>query len=116
MKRLIALATLVAMVVAFTPWVAAAADKTAKGTVSAVAGDSVTVKVDGTDMVFKVDSKTKVVGKGGTTATREAQMKGDAGPKLSDVVKTGDQVEVKYAEAAGVMTATDIRVTMKAMK
>lgn len=118
MKRLIAVATLVAVFGAFTPWVALAADtKTAKGTISAVTGDSVTVKGDNAqEMTFKVDAKTKVVGKGGTTATREAQQKGEAGPKLSDVLKSGDQVEVKYTEAAGVMTASDIRITMKAIK
>lgn len=116
MKRVLALATLVAVFAAFTPLVAVAADKTAKGTIAAVAGDSITVKVDNTDMTFKVDAKTKVVGKGGTTATREAQLKGESGPKLSDVLKVGDQVEVKYADAAGVMTAQNIRVTMKALK
>jgi hypothetical protein len=80
-----------------------------KGTVKAVGADSITVDSMGATKVFKLDAATSVIGKGGSTATRAAQVAGQAGPKISDVLKVGDAVEVHYKEVGGAMHATEIR-------
>ena len=85
--------------------------KTARGTVTALAGDSVTVKVGAADMKFSVDSKTVVEASGAGTKNRRAQAAGVAGPKLSDIVKVGQAVEVTYMDAGANHMATRIRAT-----
>jgi hypothetical protein len=105
----VVLAGALALAVAAAPVRAADETKTAKGTVTAVAGDTVTLKVMDKNMVFKVDKDTDVIARGGTTATKQAQKLGMEGAKLSDVVKVGDGVEIHYKDVGGVMTATQIR-------
>lgn len=95
MKRLIAMIGC-AVLVAAAP--ALAQTKTVKGSVTNVGASSITVKVDGKDMTFNVDAKTTVVAKGASTKTREAQAAGKAGPGITEVVKTGEPVEVVYHE------------------
>ena len=82
--------------------------KTARGTVTAMAADSVTVKVAGTDMTFTVDGKTNVVAPGGGTKERAAQQTGAGGPKLADVIKVGQPVAVSYHDVGGKMHAASI--------
>ena len=65
---------------------AAQAKGKSTGTVSAVGADSVTVKVAGKDMTFKVDAKTDVIATGAGTKTKEAKKEGMKGPKFSEVV------------------------------
>ena len=72
-----------------------------RGSVVAMAADSITVKVGATDMKFSVDDKTSVQAPGGGTKTRAAQAAGKAGPKLSEILKVGDAVEVTYTDAGG---------------
>lgn len=88
---------------------AAAETKWVRGKVTAVGGDSVTLDVMGKAMMFKVDSKTDVIEKGGSTATREAQAAGRKGPTLAELLKVGDGVEVHYNEVGTTMVATEIR-------
>lgn len=88
--------------------------KTAKGTVASLAADSVTVKVGATDMKFMVDSKTEVMATGAGHKAAAAQKEGMAGPKLSDVVKTGQAVEVKYKDMGGTLHAASIRAVSDA--
>ncbi len=97
MKRLIAVIGCAVLLAASVP-VMAQATKTVKGSVTAVGGDSITVKVAGQDMTFAVDAKTRVVATGGGTASRGAQAEGKKGPVLADVVKAGQAVEVVYHE------------------
>ena len=92
----------------------AQASKTARGTVTAMAGDSVTVKVGAADMKFMVDQKLQVEAAGAGTKTRRAQAAGAPGPKLSDVVKVGQAVEVTYTDAGANHMATRIRATSSA--
>jgi hypothetical protein len=73
-----------------------AQESKSRGTLTAMAADSITVKVAQTEMKFAVDSKTVVEAPGGGTKSRAAQAAGQAGPKLSDVLKVGDPVEVSY--------------------
>ena len=83
--------------------------KTARGTVTAMAADTVTVKVANMDMTFTVDAKTSVEAVGAGTKTRAAQRAGAPGPKLADVIKVGQAVEVSYHDMAGKMHAAKIR-------
>jgi hypothetical protein len=96
MKRLIAMLGCAVLVVAAP---ALAQTKTVKGTVTNVGANTLTVNVAGKDMTFNVDVKTTVVARGASTKTREAQAAGKAGPGITEVVKTGEAVEVAYHEA-----------------
>lgn len=104
------LVTMVAVVGWASAYTTAQEAKTARGTVKALAADSVTVTVGSQEMKFTVDSKTMVEATGAGTQTRQAVAAGRAGPKLADVVKTGQAVEVSYHEAGGTMHATQIRL------
>ena len=114
-RRFVALA-LGALVVAGWPATPAFAQptKTARGTVTAMAADSIGVKVQGVDMKFGVDSKTTVEARGAGTKSRAAQAAGAAGPKLSEVVKVGDNVEVTYHDMNGTLHAAKIRAVASA--
>src|SRR5262245_20613167 len=102
--RVLGVALLAMAVVAF-PRVSAAQDKTARGTVTAMAGDSLTVKVGANDMKFSVDAKTTLVASGAGTQGR----KNEAGSvKLADFVKTGQPVIVSYRETGSTMYATRV--------
>jgi len=83
--------------------------KMARGTVSVVAEDSLTVKTPEKEMKFAVDSKTTVEAIGGSTKTRQAKAAGEAGPKLTEVLKVGQAVTVSYTESGGVLKAASIR-------
>ena len=61
-----------------------------RGTIWAPGGDSITVKVRDQEMKFAVDAKTVVEARGGGTKARQTDAAGKAGPKLSEVVKTGE--------------------------
>jgi uncharacterized protein DUF5666 len=82
--------------------------KTVRGTVSNTGPDAVTVQVGNRDMTFKVDSTTKVTARGGATATRTAKSEGKPGLPYTDIVKTGQGVQIEYHEKD--MHAASIRV------
>lgn len=77
---------------------AAAQESKSRGTLTAMAADSITVKVGTTDMKFTLDDKTVVEAPGGATKSRAAAAAGKAGPTLSEVLKVGDAVEVTYKD------------------
>jgi len=90
---------------------AAAKAMTATGTVSAVAADSVTVKgKDGADMMFAVDAKTNVQAPGASHKTAAAKADNQPTP-ITDFVKVGDIVSVKYMDEGGTKHASSVRVT-----
>jgi hypothetical protein len=105
-----AVAVFATLVLAPVPAFAASA----KGTVAAVAADTITVKVAGKDTTFSVDAKTDVVAKGAGTATKEAKKEGMKGAKFGDIVKVGDEVDVSYKDVSGKNVASMVRVTKKA--
>jgi hypothetical protein len=92
---------------------AKAADKTmtAKGTVKTVAVDSLTITDSATkDWTFKIDSQTKVIASGGSHKTAETKLM-DKVPEITDIVKTGAKVSVKYHDlGGGAMHAAEVRV------
>jgi hypothetical protein len=83
--------------------------KSARGTVTAVVGDSITVKVAESELKFTVDPKTVLTATGAGTAERKAEAAGKPGTRLADFVKAGDAVEVTYQETGGIMRASSIR-------
>jgi len=112
MKRVPLLAIPVLAVVAVLGWshgARAADEKTAKGTVTAVSADSISLKVGDKEMKFNVDDKTKVVASGAGHKEKAAQTAGMAGPKLTEVMKAGQAAQVSYSEAGGMMHASEIR-------
>ena len=82
--------------------------KSVRGVVGKTGPDSLTVKVGENEMTFKVDSKTQVTARGGATATRTAKSEGKPGAAYTDIVKTGQGVQVEYHEKD--MHAASIRV------
>lgn len=92
-----------------TAQAAAQETKSARGTVTAVGGDSITVKVADKDLKFAVDQKTVLTASGAGTAERKADASGKPGTRAGDFVKAGDAVEVSYHEAGGTMHASKIR-------
>ncbi|HEY6213648.1 MAG TPA: DUF5666 domain-containing protein [Vicinamibacterales bacterium] len=87
------------------------AAKTARGTVTAIAADSITVRVHDRAMRFVVDQRTEAIAPGATHRTSAAQKSGLAGPKLADLIKVGQSVEVSYHDMPGMLHAARIRVT-----
>jgi hypothetical protein len=85
---------------------AAQETKNARGTVTAMGADSITVKAGEREMKFAVDAKTVVTAEGAGTASREAAASGKS-LKLADIVKVGDAVDVSYHETG--MHAARIR-------
>ena len=83
--------------------------KSARGTVTAMTADSLTVKAGERELTFAVDSKTVLVASGAGTAQRQADAAQKAGPTLASFVKTGDAVEVSYVESGGKMRASNVR-------
>jgi hypothetical protein len=110
MRRMVVAVPLAALLLVgwLTP-VTAQETKSARGTVTAMAGDSLTVKAGEKEMKFTIDAKTTVTAEGAGTAAREAEKAGKAGLRLSDVVKVGDAVEVSYHEMGGTLHAARVR-------
>jgi hypothetical protein len=111
MRRLFLAIPLAALSVVGWPTAHALAQdtKTARGTLTAMAADSVTVKVGAADMKFSVDDKTKVEAPGAGGKARQAAAAGKAGPKLAEVLTVGQAVEVSYHDMAGTLHAAAIR-------
>jgi hypothetical protein len=83
--------------------------KKTRGKVTALTATSLTVDVAGAPMNFAIVGETKVEAPGAGTATRKAEAAGKPGVKLTDVIKTGDAVEVSYHDMAGKMQASLVR-------
>jgi hypothetical protein len=85
----------------------------ARGTVTAVSGTSITIKGTDKDSTFNVDPKTTVVGQGMGTITRQFKEQGKS-PTITDLLKAGDVVYIYFKDAAGAKVASEIRVLSKA--
>jgi hypothetical protein len=87
----------------------------ARGAVTAVSNNSISVKGADKEWTFVIDSKTSVVGTGLGTINRQFKAEGKS-PTATDLVGAGDQVIVYFKEAGGVTRANEIRVMTKAAK
>lgn len=88
-----------------------AAEKTltATGVVSAVTADTLKVKVKDTEWTFTVDKDTRVSGTGASRKT--AELKSDGKPTvITEYVKVGDSVNVKYHEKGTTKHAADVSI------
>ncbi len=92
-----------------TPHATAQETKSARGTVTAIVADSITVKAGDRELKFTVDDKTTITATGAGTAARAATAAGKAGPKLGELLKVGDAVEVSYHEMTGSLHAASVR-------
>lgn len=113
MKRVGVLMLVLAVVLSF-PRPSAAQNKTARGTISSIAGDTITVNVGGNEMKFMVDSKTMVTASGAGTKARAAAAAGQPGPKLNELLKAGEAVVVTYMEMGSMNHATQVQVVTSA--
>ena len=83
------------------------------GTVSKVSGEIVTVDTSKGPMQFVATDATQVKVTGGSSKARAAKEAGQKGVKISDAVHEGDQVSVRYTDAGGKLTASEIDVTVR---
>ena len=113
MRRALLLFAAASLTVGLVTAIAAPEKKWARGKVTAMAGDTLTIDVKGTAMTFEVNKTTEVVKSGAATKAREMAKTGDA-PTLADIVKVGDNVEVQYTEADGKMHASMVRAGIAA--
>ena len=110
MRRLVLALPLVGLSVGWLSTQALAQEiKHTRGTLTAINGDSVTVKVANAEMKFACDDKTRVEAQGAGTKARQEAQAGKAGAKLADLLTTGQAVEVSYHDVGGALHATVIR-------
>jgi len=109
-RLLIGLGCAVALMVG-TATASAQPTKNVKGTLTAVSGNSITVKGPDGDVTLAIDRQTKVVTPGGSTATKAAKTEGKEGPGVTEILKTGQAVDVDYHEQG--MHAAAIRTMAK---
>lgn len=94
---------------AAVPAPAAGQTETVRGTVTAIAGSSVTVAADGRTLTVGIDRQTVVTATGAGTASRAAEAAGRSGPKFSELIKVGDAIEVAYRDRGGKRFASSVR-------
>ena len=83
----------------------------AAGVVSAVTASSITVKGKTAEWTFVVDNDTKVTGIGASRKT--AELKGEKKPAvITEFMKAGDTVAVKYHDLGDMKHAAEVRVTL----
>lgn len=115
MRRVSRVPFVVAVLIALFVAAASAAPETwARGAITAMGPDSITLDVKGQAMTFKVTPETDVIAPGAGTKAREVAKTTGEKPKFSDLLKVGDQVEVRYSESGGAMTADMIRAGISA--
>ena len=85
----------------------------AAGRVDAVAADSITILLAGTEkMTLVVDSQTKVIGRGLGTKARAIKAEGRSST-ITDLVKASDSVVVTYVDdGGGKLRATEVNVRL----
>ena len=87
----------------------------ATGAVSAITADSITIKAASGEMVFSIDAKTNITGKG--LSTKANALKKDGKPTtVTEFVHVGDGVDVRYHDMKGSKHAESIRIVNPAVK
>jgi hypothetical protein len=79
------------------------------GVVKAISTSSLTLERRGNEITFGVDSSTRVLAK---TAVRDLVYRPGVG-RLTDFVKAGDPVTVRYRQSGSAMNAVEVRVDRK---
>ena len=83
--------------------------KSARGTITGMGGGTLAITMRDGDLRFMVDDQTVIEAAGAGTMARRAQAAGKPGPKLSDVLKAGQAVDVTYYDWNGMPHAKRIR-------
>jgi uncharacterized protein DUF5666 len=99
----------VSIILSPAPYALAQEAKVARGVVTTVAGNSLTIRVRDQSMEFKVDPKTSIEAHGGGTKQRAATAAGKDGPTLVEVIKVGQSVAITYYEINGALRASSVR-------
>jgi len=110
-----------AMAVALSVSLSAAQAKAAKaqtgsatGVVTSVTQGSLAIEASGKKaMTFTIDSSTKLLARGSTAKTKEKKEAGAPGLSITDMVKTGTQVTVRYTKTGDTMKATQVSVAQR---
>ena len=114
MKPTLIALTLTTLSVFSMPIHATAGDaKVARGTIASMAGQSVAVTVGDHDMTFRIDNKTLVEARGGSTKTAHATASGKPSVHIDEVLKPGQWVAVSYNDMNGTLRATEIKAIPK---
>jgi hypothetical protein len=108
-KRLVALAVGVTTVVILGSSTLGAQGKEAQGTVTAVSSSSLTITSGAKPMTFVIDKATKLENKAAARKTRDAKATDTPGIQLTDYIKVGNPVLVRYEEANGANHAMYVR-------
>jgi hypothetical protein len=86
-----------------------AQSKEAQGTVSAVSNSSITIASGAKSLTFVVDAKTKLENKAAARKTRDSRATDTPGVQITDFIKVGNPVLVRYQEANGANHAVYVR-------
>jgi hypothetical protein len=114
MKPTIIALTLTTLSMFWGPAPAVAGDaKVARGPIASMAGQSVAVTVGDHDMTFRIDNKTTVEARGGSTKTARATAGGKPGVHIDEVLKPGQWVAVSYNDMGGTLQATSIKAILR---
>ena len=111
MKRVLLTAPVIvlALVGSYVRAASAADQKVVRGTITNVAASAIAITAGTQAMTFAVDANTHVEAPGAGTKSRAAQAAGKPGAKITDLIRTGQSVEIAYDEGNGAMLARSIR-------
>ena len=97
MKRILSLVSVAVLLFSVSAFAQAKAKtQNFSGKVKAVSASSITVENAGKEMTFNVSSSTRLLAKGSTAKTKERKAAGASGLVITDMIKTGSLVAVKY--------------------
>jgi hypothetical protein len=82
------------------------------GVVKTVFASSLTLEIGGKEIKFGVDRSTRVLAKGRGAAFNDL-VGHPGGRPLTDFIKAGDQVTVRYRQSGSALTAVEVRVVQK---
>jgi len=108
-KRLVALTVGVTTVVILGSSKLGAQGKEAQGTVTAISSSSLAITSGGKPMTFVLDAGTKLEDRGAARKSRDARTTNTPGPQITDYIKVGNPVVVRYNEANGANHALYVR-------
>ena len=83
------------------------------GVVKALSASSLTVERNGTDMKFGLDSSTRIFARGRAGGRDLVWRTPPPKIRITDFVKVGDPVTVKYRPSGSTVTAVEVRVEQK---
>lgn len=98
-----------ALAVALTAAPVHAQSKDAQGTVTAVSNSSITIESGGRNMTFSIGRDTALEVKAAARQTRQANTAATPGVTVTEYIKTGNAVVVRYREANSENHAISIR-------